>query len=102
MSIINIIGCPMSICFRWFRLNRIQRGDIDFPVLQPGKLELMSLLYGETGMPEVNRMTKIELDSSVTLYRSSDLKLGEIITEIVTNVFQKDFRSKGESEPEER
>ena len=48
-------GTAESICFRWFRLNRIQRGDIDFPVLQPGKLELMSLLYGETGMPEVNR-----------------------------------------------
>ena len=75
---------------------------VNCPVPECGDLRLMSLLYGETGMPEVNRMTKIELDSSVTLYRSSDLKLGEIITEIVTNVFQKDFRSKGESEPEER
>ena len=47
-------------------------------------------------------MTKIELDSSVTLYRSSDLKLGETITEIVTNVLLKDFRSEQESEPKNK
>ena len=46
--------------------------------------------------------TKIELGSGVTLYRSSDMKLGETVTETVSDVRLQDFRSDPEEEPNQK
>ena len=51
----------------------------------------------ETGK-KVRKTTKIELGSGVTLYRSGEMKLGETVTETVTDVRLQDFRSEPEDE----
>lgn len=47
-------------------------------------------------------MTKIELENRVPLYKSGDMKLGEIVTETVKDVREQDFRSDPEDEPNKK
>ena len=50
----------------------------------------------------MRKTTKIEVRNGVELYDSTSMKLGETVTETVTDVYEQDFRSQGELTPKKK